>query len=87
MKTRFMTLLLMGSTGLAGPVFANTELTGCGRLMTEAECERHRQIVAELQAPEARRDYLDQHLAVLREREVMCACSGERDYLARARYR
>lgn len=87
MKARFMSLVLMASTSLAGPVFANSELTGCGRLMTEAECERHRQIVAQLQAPEARRDYFDQHLAVLREREAMCAYSNQRDYLARARYR
>lgn len=87
MNARIMTLVLMGSTFLAGPALAEKESTACGWLMTESECERHRQIVAELQAPEARRDYFAQHMAVLREREVMCACSNERDYLTRARYR
>ncbi len=82
----FLTFLFFVQSGLA---LANDAVVpdSCGWLQTEAECQRHRQTLAELRDESARQAYLEQHLAMLREREVMCACTRERQSLARAQYR
>ena len=65
----------------------NAAQAECGWLLTEAECQRHRQVVADLNDPAALKAYLGKHMALLREREVMCGCAAERQVLARAHYR
>ena len=59
----------------------------CGSLLTEAECGKHRQKLVAMTDPAEVIAYLDRHMAMLREREVMCGCTRERQVLARARYR
>jgi hypothetical protein len=59
----------------------------CGALLTEAECEQHRQKLVALADPAELIAYLDRHMAMLREREVMCGCTRERQVMARAQYR
>lgn len=59
----------------------------CSWLLTEAECQQHRQVLAGLSEPAARLDYLERHVALLREREAMCGCRAGRQVLARAHYR
>lgn len=61
--------------------------SACGGLMTELECRQHRQNLADLQDPAARDEYLAKHAALMREREVMCACTREKVSLLRAHYR
>ncbi|NTV94671.1 MAG: hypothetical protein HGA75_04555 [Thiobacillus sp.] len=80
--------MLVVGFALAGQAGANdAAASGCSRLMTETECQQHKQTLASLREPEALRAYLDNYLAMLREREVMCSCAGERQVLARAQYR
>jgi hypothetical protein len=92
MKT-ILTVALLLHAGLSladhaqGQFEANDAAQACGWLLTEAECQRHRQVVADLNDPAALKAYLGEHMALLREREVMCGCAAERQVLARAHYR
>jgi hypothetical protein len=83
----FISLFFVPGLAMARPDRANHQEPSCGTLMTEAECLRHRQTMQELGDPTARLAYLEQHMAMLREREVMCACTSERQVQARAQYR
>lgn len=60
---------------------------GCSLLITEAECRQHRQTLDNLCDTADRLAYLEQHAAMLREREVMCGNADRRQVLARAYYR
>lgn len=90
MRTLFLLpFLFVSGAALAGasqPV-VGAAVAACGDLMTEAECRQHRQTLAHLQDPEARRVYLESFTAMLREREVMCGSHGKQQVLARAQYR
>ncbi|MDD5365307.1 MAG: hypothetical protein PHR30_08200 [Gallionellaceae bacterium] len=89
MKTLLIAALLFHSgISMAGQdqVRETTVAASCNWLMTEAECSQHRKTLAELE-PSARPAYIEHHLALLREREVMCSCGSERLVLARAQYR
>lgn len=81
-------MMFVSGLAWAGVACASgTTAAGCSPLMTELECRQHRETLAGLHDPEARRAYLDAYMAMLREREVMCAGSGARQMLARAQYR
>lgn len=87
MKALFITLLMFYSgvsiAGEAQPVNAGS----CGWLLTEAECRQHQRTLTDMQEPSARLAYMERHMALLREREVMCGCVAERQVMARAQYR
>lgn len=61
----------------------------CSWLMTEQECNLHKRVLEELRSNDsARLNYLEHHLALLQEREALCACQPNRtQMLVRARYR
>ena len=84
MKTAIMALLL-AQAGICAAA-QDQGHDACSWLMTEAECTQHRETLAGLRDT-ARQAYLEQHLSLLREREVMCGCTPGRQVLARARYR
>jgi hypothetical protein len=57
----------------------------CSLLMTEAECAQHREKMNSLHDPADRAAYLERHLAILLEREVMCGRTAGYPALARMR--
>lgn len=88
MKAVFIGLLLSCSgIALAGQARVEDAAAACSLLMTQAECSQHRKTLAGLQEPVARLAYLEQHLAMLHERESMCGLGAQRLALARAQYR
>jgi hypothetical protein len=91
MKTPLLVLLLLYSAvsqaGQSESPAAAAKPVSCGWLLTEAECMEHRRTLAGLSDPEVRLAYLERHMAMLRERETLCACASERQVLSRAQYR
>lgn len=91
MKAVLVTLLLLYSA-IAGADQNQSPglppvVVGCSLLITDAECRQHQQTLDDLCDTAARLAYLEQHAAMLREREVMCGNADKRQILARAYYR
>jgi hypothetical protein len=67
------TLFLYSGISLASPAPDEANAgASCSVLMTETECAQHRETLSGLRDPAARAAYLEQHLARLSEREIMC---------------
>jgi Flp pilus assembly protein TadD len=71
-------LLALSLLALLPSVSAAAEVNSrphCHRLMTEAECVAHLNLIATLPRGEALEHYLDEFIRTKKEREAACACT------------
>ena len=65
----------METTPMAAGLSTSSKEPACHSLMTEKECATFRSTLATLPTGKIRDQFLNEHVALMREREILCSCN------------